>query len=215
MLPRGGFWLHESVNKQRDWCAVAADVLEWYETGEFELFARRGYRPQRGDFRLVLAAEDEPGLARVYFLPAHREDCDEFYRREVFFAGYRLSYVHIDSFAPLTEDEDNYGYLHAELPKPRTDQCYYIDMYPYAQFFHASLLGFSRQGTGVLYFAPEDLPANFEPFVEHNPHAGPEVEPRPVRCVVEPADSPESVLSGTKVFAEWWEKYGPLEKPEK
>ena len=29
--------------------------------------------------------------------------------------------------------------------------------------------------------------------------------------IVEPADSPESVLSGTKVFEEWWDKYGPVE----
>jgi len=31
------------------------------------------------------------------------------------------------------------------------------------------------------------------------------------RIVIENADSPESVLSGTKVFEEWWEKYGPEE----
>ena len=29
--------------------------------------------------------------------------------------------------------------------------------------------------------------------------------------IVEAAESPESILSGTKVFADWWEKYGPVE----
>lgn len=32
-----------------------------------------------------------------------------------------------------------------------------------------------------------------------------------LNVVIEKADDPESVLSGTKVFADWWEKYGPAE----
>ena len=33
----------------------------------------------------------------------------------------------------------------------------------------------------------------------------------PYQLVIEPADSPESVLSGTQVFEDWWKEYGPVE----
>jgi len=36
----------------------------------------------------------------------------------------------------------------------------------------------------------------------------------PYRLVIEHADSPESVLSGTKVFEQWWEKHAPVEETD-
>jgi hypothetical protein len=59
----------------------------------------------------------------------------------------------------------------------------------------------SRRASGSISFEAADIPYVFDDL-------------RPFTIHIERADSPESVLSDTKVFEDWWEKYGPISSEE-
>jgi hypothetical protein len=56
----------------------------------------------------------------------------------------------------------------------------------------------SRRASGSISFEAADIPYVFDDL-------------RPFKIHIEHADSPTSILSGTEVFDEWWEKYRPVE----
>jgi hypothetical protein len=220
LLPPWETWVDvsHSITRQRNWHAVAADAINWYETGIHSPLTRAGYRPQEGDFRLVMKAWDDPTLARIYVLPAAYENHCRYYRRDIVFAGYEVRYAYIDpavDFDALRVDDPlPVGFSHMRRQQTRRpDQRFYVGMYFRDYEYDAvsqGLTTFAAQGEGDSFFSLSDLPVTVLDGTVGESRE-PDRKPRPVLVVVERADSPESILSGTKVFEDWWEKFGPAE----
>ncbi len=166
-----------------NWRQIAVEAAEWRKTGQVVMAIPVGYRASKGDIRVILYDEKEPERSLVSLYP------DEG-RPGVTGGVQRVSAPDRALVYTILHNVVTQG-----LPRVQTDH-----ELRYQLSWKEEREDYFRQWTRSRMFTLSQLPVKTD---EHTP---PWV---PFKVVVEDATSGKSVLSGTKVFEECWEKYGP------
>lgn len=159
------------------------DAIAWYETGELPGVLPEGYRAATGDLRVVWRELSDAEKSIIFLWTPSIDEPD----------APRLFRLRIDNrfFALRVWREPDGALRSIEFQAGR----------PLA-WGASQFVALSRRDLPVAIFPPD----NDEPRAWTSEEELWEIH-------VEPADSPESVLSGMKVFEDWRQKYGPVDAP--
>ncbi|MHC4714876.1 MAG: hypothetical protein ACYTAN_16660 [Planctomycetota bacterium] len=185
LLPDGNYF---PVRRAFDWQGIIADVQEWSRTGVDPSTVPADYRARPTDLRVVWKSLVDPEASRIALCPfgATRE------RRwsSWFLRGKHYLVLRVG----ISRGEEGERYF-GQYDYGIVDRIYTRDLFSVtaARLPFSLSLGRVSEKDG---FADKDIPhKNYELWLER-------------------ADSPTSDLSGTKVFEDWWEKYGPISSEE-
>jgi hypothetical protein len=163
----------------RDWEQNARDALHWYETGRMPGVLPEGYRATAGDLRVVWREKNDPEKGLVFLWSPSVEAPD----------------------APRLHRLENGERFTVWRTRQSGDSP--------AWSFELEMGRIRDWATReALLLSKDDLPSIVFPNPSRK-HVPWDDKTEPWEIHVERADSPDSVLSGTKVFDQWWEKYGP------
>jgi len=164
------------------------DAVHWLDTGEVRIDSSDGYRVTGDDLRVIAYRPESLEKSAIgIWTPSSAPD--EFSRVHIA-RGQAVCAVY--SIAPTTRMLVPLRHRMNKSRRPPPDYSAEYAISEYAD--DGQVLGSSY---GSRSFSLTQLPYAIHNEPEH-------------RVVVERADSPESVLSGTKLFDEWWKAHGPV-----
>jgi len=165
------------------WREIVLDVLNWRDTGQIRPEIPPGYKVTKGDVRIILMKDGQPEAAGISLWVAPNSPAVVGGVRTVKAGSGFLAYSIEPGYGPYS------GRINGPPGPGRHDlayefQCEGSEASTYERAY------FETSGGGV--------------------YPLPQVDDRQPgwKIVIERADSLESVLSGTKVFSDWWDKYG-------
>ncbi|MHC4714215.1 MAG: hypothetical protein ACYTAN_13265 [Planctomycetota bacterium] len=160
---------------------VQLDLERWLETGEVTPDVPEGYRARPGDLRVVCLIEGRDEEAFISLSsPALPRHAAGLYRR-----------------FNTTWGQLTYGITCHYGPPGQLDVKYDVDVRGIVNGKERHL----GSDSGSDDFKADNLPIQINLRLHGR-------EDLSGSLLIEPADSPESALSGTKVFEDWWKKYG-------
>ncbi len=162
-----------------DWAQIACDAVAWCRTGALPGTVPDAYRAAVGDLRVIWKETSDAESSMISLWTPSIETPGE---------------------ARLHRLESNGRFTAWRLRALDDGSGWALEWECGAAGGWATrnVLLVSRQDLPMLVFPPAD--ENWAPWAS---------EKAPWEIYVEPADSPQSVLYGTKVFEDWWEEYGP------